>query len=113
MGVFENVEVKVHVPVAVLVAVEENVGVFVGTKTVGVAVGGDGMGTIWMASTIALSTLAGPNWIVMAPPEGAILLKTSSRARFGPPAVLYMSKLVRTVFPLMETLKTLSPAPVQ
>jgi hypothetical protein len=75
---------------------------------VGVAV--VGIGTIWMASTLAWSTLAGPKVRVMAPPDGAILLKTSSTALKAPPAAKTMSKLVRTCVPLMATLKTRCPA---
>jgi hypothetical protein len=115
-GVGEEVRVFVEVKVGVEDAVHVGVAVLVQVRvfvTVGVGVDVEGMGMIWMASTIALSALAGPNWIEMAPPEGAILLNTSSRAMFCPPAVLYISKLVRTVLPLIETLKTLSPAAVQ
>jgi hypothetical protein len=100
--------VTVGVPVFVLVGI----GVWEAVA-LGVGVGVDGWGMIWMASTMALSTLAGPNWMVMAPPEGAMLLNASSTAMSDPPAVLKISKLVRTVLPLMETLKTLSPAAVQ
>ena len=109
--VFVGVEVGVAVGgrgVFVLVAVKVRLFVGVGLK---VGVGGSGM--IWMASTLALSTPAGPNVIVMSPPEGAILWNTSSTALLAPPAEARMSKLVRTAFPLMETLKTRWPAAVQ
>ena len=83
-----NVAVKVGVKlaVAVLVTVNVRVGVKVAVD-VGVKVGVGGWGTIWMACTSALSTLAGPNSMVMVPPEGAILLKISVTALFCPPAV--------------------------
>ena len=80
---------------------------------VGVLVGVAGCGMICIASIMALSALAGPNVMVIVPPAGAMLLNTSSTALFCAPAVLKTSKFVRTVEPLMETLKTLCPAAVQ
>ena len=75
-----------------------------------VGVGVVGIGTIWMASTLAWSTLAGPKVRVMAPPEGLMLLKTSSTALKAPPAAETISKWVKTWVPLMATLKTRCPA---
>jgi len=63
-----------------------------------------------MASHLPLFTLAGPRRIVIAPPEGAILLNTLSMAMFSPPAAAKISKLVKTWVPAIETLNTLSPA---
>lgn len=114
IAVFVDVIVRVLVEVNVNILVKVGVAVLVGVDVdVLVKVGVTGMGMIWIASTLALSTLAGPKVMVMTPPEGAMLLKTSSMALLGPPAVVKMSKLVSTVAPLMETLKTLCPAAVQ
>jgi len=68
---------------------------------------------IWIALTKALSALAGPNSMVMTPPVGEMLLNTLSTALFMAPAVAKISKFVRTVAPLIETLKTRLPAAVQ
>jgi hypothetical protein len=122
----DKVEVEVAVCVSLLVsvsvAVEVRVGVFVGVEvkavvavfvTVKLGVGEEGIEMTWIAVTRALSALAGPNSMVIFPPEGATLLKTSSRALFMAPVVAKISKLVRTLVPLIETLKTRLPAAVQ
>ena len=102
--VLVEVEEKVAVKLRVLVAVKVRV-------AVEVKVGVTGMGIIWIASTLALSTLAGPNWIVIDPPLGLMLLNTLSSAVLAPTSAK-MSKLVSTCAPLMDTLKTLCPAAV-
>lgn len=107
MGVEVAVSVGVDVPVRVGVEVYQ-VPVDVGVKVLE-----EGCGMIWIAATMALFTLAGPNWIVITPPDGAMLLNTSSRAMFAPPAAAKTSKLVRTVVPLIDTLKALSPEAVK
>jgi hypothetical protein len=114
VAILVNVEltVAVKVKVGVLEAVDVKVLVAVGEK-VDVAVAVAGCGIIWIACTTALSALAGPKVMVMTPPEGAILLKTSSMALFCPPVVAKISKLVSTCVPFTETLKTLCPAAVQ
>ena len=94
--------------VLVEVEVKVKVGVFV---FVGVKVGVGGIGIIWIASTLALSTLEGPSWIVIFPPEGLMLLKILSSAVLAPTSAK-ISKLVSTWVPLMETLKTRCPAAV-
>jgi len=65
------VAVKVNVGVEVNVDVKVDVAVF---EKVEVAVAVAGCGIICMESTTALLTADGPKVIVMAPPEGAILL---------------------------------------
>lgn len=94
----------VRVEVAVAVAVE--VAVALGVGVLGIAM-------IWMASTLALSAEAGPNWMVIWPPLGLMLLKTWSSALLAPPALAKRSKLLSTCVPSMDTLKTRWPAAVQ
>jgi hypothetical protein len=79
---------------------------------VGVNVGVGGSGIIWMAETLALFTLAGPNWMTICPLEGWMLLNILSSALLAPTSAK-MSRLVMTWFPLMETLKTLAPEAVK
>jgi hypothetical protein len=118
--------VKLKLAVDVLVALggmDVSVAVSVGTAGVGVqvlvqlgvsvGVGVAGCGITWIASTMALSTEAGPNWIVINPPLGWMFWNTSSRALFAPPAAAKISIFVKTVAPLMEALKTLFPAAFQ
>ena len=104
------VEVKVKVGVELAVKVKVLVAVF---EKVAVGVAVAGWGIICIEDTMALSTLAGPKVIVMAPPVGAILLNTLSTAMFSPPAVAKISKLVNSVVPLTDTLNSRSPAAVQ
>jgi hypothetical protein len=65
------VDVKVNVGVEVGLDVKVDVAVF---EKVAVTVAVAGCGMICMESTTALLTADGPKVIVMAPPEGAILL---------------------------------------
>jgi len=105
------VGLRVKVAVAVGEGVKDRVAVKVGVLVtvkvlVGVLVGDEGWGTICRASTLAFwSGLpeAAANWMVILPPEGLMLLNTSSWAISSPPAVALMSKLVSTWVPLMET----------
>lgn len=83
LAVIELVGVLVGVTEGVLVGVR--VGVFVVVE-VGVGVGVGGWGMTWRASTMAFVSLLVPPMKVMviAPPLGAILLMTSSKAVFAP-----------------------------
>src|ERR1700723_3350814 len=72
-----QVESVMGVAVGDNVGVKVTVGVEVGVLVfVGVAVGLPGWGIIWIELIKALLTAAGPNVIVITPPEGAILLNT-------------------------------------
>ena len=104
VGVFVGVVVNVFVAVFVYV--------FVGTGDVGVEVGVEGIGTIWMAQTLALLALAGPNWMDIRPfASGVMPLNTLSTAVFNP-ASANISRPVSTWAPLIDTLNTLWPAAV-
>src|SRR5512136_1455552 len=50
------------------------------------------------------------NWMTTWPLLLAVVLKLREMARFWPPAALKMSKLDRTLVPLIETLKSRWPA---
>jgi hypothetical protein len=98
LGLAEIVGEEVLLTTTVLLGVGDIVGVLV-------AVGAPAWGMIWMALILALSTLAGPSWIMICPPTGAMLLNTLSSAIYRPPALAKISKFDNTWEPLMETLK--------
>src|SRR6185503_21281332 len=51
------------------------------------------------------------NWITTWPLALAVVLNERAMARLAPPAVAKMSKLDRTVVPLMDTMNRRCPAP--
>jgi hypothetical protein len=101
VNVLVKVGVKVRVKVEVLVGVKEGVKVAVGVEP----------GTISMASTLGLSALPALNWMTICPPTGGRVSNTLSTAVRAAPASANISKFTRTGAPLMDTLKTLWPAP--
>jgi hypothetical protein len=101
--------VAVLLGLAVRLQVRLGVAVLVGLK---VAVG-MGSGMICRAETLGRSAEPVLKLMVIIPPDGAMLLNTSSTGTYSAPAAWMMSKFVSTGAPLMATLKTLWPGDVK